>query len=425
MLIASPALLFAEEPPANPAAGAIADSNAGADSTFDIDEDRVLEEARRRASPAQEDRAADDAAEEAGSEEAGSSTGDSACVESPSADDGEGGDPNSAEPADGTPAYFTPLSISAVPGLSFPFGEWNSTLHLGVIGSIAAPLDFIQVSSIFNISGRHTFLQLAAIFNLSDEGSDVQASGVFNISDDQSDVQAAGVFNIGNYVRGVQLGGVFNINGELEGVALAGVFNISGKAKGLLLAPINIVDELDGFAIGLINIIGNGFNDISVDYQWAGQSLYASWKSGTDKLYTLVYAGVPIEVLSGTLEDTFTTGFGVGLRLPFEGFWLDGELCLENAFDGSGVFLGFPSGVDTFADYVWNAAFMSLRVAINGDLSLGPVPYIGIKADIRLPGSNAMPEYLRQGLWGSEPWVLGAGEVSVEVYPRIYAGLRL
>ena len=221
------------------------------------------------------------------------------------------------------------------------------------------------------------------------------------------------------------MGGVFNINGELEGLALAGVFNISGKAKGLLLAPINVVDELDGYAIGIINIIGNGFNDLAIDYQWTSQSLYASWKSGTDKFYTLVYAGVPVEAFSGTLADTFTTGFGLGLRMPFERFWIDGEFCLENAFNGNGVFLGFPTNVDSFEDYVWNAAFVSLRMAINSDLSKGLVPYIGIKADICLPGSTALPEYLREGFGGPEPWVVGRGETSLEVYPKLYVGLRL
>ncbi len=198
--------------------------------------------------------------------------------------------------------YF-PFVISFVPGISFPFGTYDTTFSAAPIGALTGSVNGAQAAGVFNITdGTMHGLQGAGVFNIVGEaqrgfqGAGVfnivgkhaqgfQGAGVFNIAGDLRGAQSAGVFNIAGNINGIQMAGLFNIAGNVSGVQMAGIVNIADEASGAMIGLVNVADELDGVAIGLVNIIGNGIHDLSVDYQLDSRMTYATYRSGTPFLY--------------------------------------------------------------------------------------------------------------------------------------------
>ncbi len=324
---------------------------------------------------------------------------------------------------------YTPVVLAFTPGLSLPFGLYDSSVVLGAIGSQAGTVSGLQASGVFNlsrkvygfqyagvfnISGDVAFAQYAGVFNIAQYASGAQIAGVFNIARDVSGVQAAGVFNIAEASAGLQAAGLFNITGDFRGLLAAGLFNVAGTGKGAMIGVVNIADSLDGVAIGLVNIIRDGVHDTSVDWQWSTGTVYAGYRTGTPFLYASFYGGIPMDDL-GNSGERLTFGAGLGHRQTAGPFALDFEFCAEAPFD---PWAADPAGA-SFSDSA-SSVFGSLRATLGLGGNGGAGLYVGVKADFEDRGSGRVPAHLRSG----EIRSLDAFGLSLDYWPKLFAGLR-
>ncbi len=228
-----------------------------------------------------------------------------------------------------------PLAIDFVPGLGMSaFGGERQVRHISanIIGGRAAGLHGIEGAGVFNI--EHDFVhgvQGAGVINL-DGGTlqGVQGAGAVNrVAGDAHGVQGAGAVNIANGamqgvqgagagniasgpLRGVQASGAFNLAlGEVNGVQASGGINIagedvsglqagvvniaSGKVHGLQVGLVNYAEDIDGFALGLVNIYPEGrlHADVWIDetgqlsqgLKHGGSWFHSIWALGFNPFY--------------------------------------------------------------------------------------------------------------------------------------------
>ncbi len=328
--------------------------------------------------------------------------------------------------------YF-PFVVSFVPGLSIPFGTYDTSMAYGAIGSLVGSLHGIQGAGVFCLAdGPVRGFQGAGVFNIAEGLDGFQGAGVFNIAEDVHGFQGAGVFNIADDVEGVQTAGVFNIADRMDGFQAAGVINVNDKGSGVMLGLINVSDEFDGVAIGLLNFIGNGVNDLGIDYQFASDTAYATLRSGTRALYASVFAGLPAADLARSAE-RLTVGAGLGHRFRVLFMSLDAELGTESSFDpvalnalasylrtgDEGAFAGLAPCSDPFA-----RTFGFLRLSLGFGERRGFGPYAGIKTDFAVKGSGAVPGHLRSAFGAAAPYELGLFGYTLEFWPKWFVGIQ-
>jgi len=335
--------------------------------------------------------------------------------------------------ADDADLPYTPVQLSFTPGLAYPFGLYDASVAVGLIGAMNGSVSGLQASNVFNLSfGPVAGLQAAGVFNIADgPGSFVQAAGVFNIAGDVSGFQTAGVFNIVRSVSGFQsagvfniaesasgfmAAGVFNIAESMDGVAAAGLFNAAGNARGVMIGLVNVAERLDGVAIGLVNVIGNGVHDFSVDYQWESEQVYLGYRTGTTALYASFYAGLPSADL-GEASGRLSFGAGIGHRQVFFPFALDVEVGAESVFDPAAADWG---GILSGRIPASSPVFGSLRATFGLGGSGGFGAYLGVKADFEGRGAGRVPEHLRFG----EARAFDAFGLALDFWPKIFAGIR-
>ncbi|MBN1242831.1 MAG: hypothetical protein JXA15_09010 [Spirochaetales bacterium] len=300
-----------------------------------------------------------------------------------------------------------PLVFNWVPGVGVPMGSVDASLAFGGIGSLARSVEGIQASSVFSLSeGNVEGFQLSGVFNIAGGGLEgFQSAGVFNIAGagvqgfqgagvfniaggDVEGFQGAGVFNIADDIEGFQGAGVFNIADRIDGTQVAGVFNIAGQAEGFMIAPVNVADSLDGVALGLINLIGDGVNEVGFEYAPAAELYGMIWRNGTHSLFSLVRLSAPIENLPETWSEQLALSLGLGTRLSLgRASWIDldlsGERVLDKAFR-TGAVAALDSG-DALA--LWRAFAPYPSLGLSAGARLGPLKaWIGARVDIDLPG---------------------------------------
>jgi len=299
--------------------------------------------------------------------------------------------------------YF-PFIFSFVPGVSFPFGIYDTSFSAAPIGAITG--------SVFGLQG----------------------AGVFNIADGAiHGVQSAGVFNIADEVQGIQMAGVFNIADEMHGAQLAGVVNIADKANGAMIGLVNIADELDGVAIGLVNIIGNGIHDFALDFQLDSKMTYAAYRSGTPFLYAAFTAGQPSTDFLRTTEG-LTAGAALGHRFKFLFLTADIELGIETPVDPatlSAIYRDMTTvkyddfGSREFSSLLASSrSFGSLRASFGFGNRRGFGPYIGIKADFAPTDSTLVPVAMRRSFGTEEPYTVTLFDTDIDIWPKWFLGIK-
>ena len=326
---------------------------------------------------------------------------------------------------------YTPIVLGFVPGISFPFGVFDTSMSAAAIGALSGSVNGLQGAGVFNIAdGDIRGLQAAGIFNITDgDIRGLQAAGIFNIVEgDVRGTQGAGIFNIAKHVNGLQAAGIFNISGTMHGVQAAGIVNIADKASGTMIGLINIADELDGVAIGLVNIIGNGINDVSIDYQFDSGMAYATWRSGTPGLYASFFAGQPAaELLSTT--DGLTVGAALGHRFRLFFLTADIELGAETPMDPASFDRivadmescksGGVSSIDP-----WEHSFGTMRASLGLGKRRDIGPYLGIKADFAPTGSDSVPENLRYAFGSVTPYTVRVFGTQLDIWPKWFIGIK-
>lgn len=351
------------------------------------------------------------------------------------ADDGEG---SSDRP------YF-PFVIGFVPGLSFPFGTYDTSISAAAIGAMTGSVYGVQGAGVFSIAlgdvrgaqGSGVFnivegsvqgAQGAGVFNIAGASEAVQGAGVFNIAGDVQGGQAAGVFNIAEAITGVQAAGVFNIADEMRGVQMAGLFNVAHDAKGLMIGVVNVADKLDGVAIGLVNVIGNGIYDINVDYQFDTGMSYLTYRSGTPFLYASFFAGQPAQEIARSAAGA-TFGAGLGHRFRFLFLTADVEACWETPLDAAyiaalGAAVLNEDWSTAAALQPENPSFASLKATFGFGRRRGFGPYVGIKADLGIEGLGGVPANLRSAFGSAVPYSFDMFGLEVTAWPKVFVGIK-
>ena len=330
--------------------------------------------------------------------------------------------------------YF-PFVFSFVPGVSFPFGIYDTSFSAAPIGAITGSVFGLQGAGVFNISdGTIQGMQGAGVFNMTGrEVGGFQGAGVFNIAGGIRGAQGAGVFNIADKVSGIQMAGVFNIADEMHGAQLAGVVNIAGKADGAMIGLVNIADELDGVAIGLVNIIGNGIHDFALDYQFDSRMTYAAYRSGTPFLYAAFTAGQPSTEFLRTAEG-LTAGAALGHRFKFLFLTADIELGMETPVDPATLDAIYQDivavsnddfGKSDFSSLLGSSrSFGTLRASFGFGNRRGFGPYIGIKADFAPSGSTQVPATMQRSFGTAVPYTVTVFDTSIDIWPKWFLGLK-
>lgn len=173
-------------------------------------------------------------------------------------------------------------------------GSMQGMQTAGLANLVHGPVQGFQSAGLsnFNRAGMQG-AQIAGLLNFNRKTTEgFQAAGVANINTGRfRGFQMAGVANINTRESdAMQLAGVWNQARRIHGLQASGVVNVADTVHGLQLGLINLSRHNTGGAIGLINIIGNGYHQLEL----AHSDLYLAsiaWRSGTRRLFTTLGAG--------------------------------------------------------------------------------------------------------------------------------------
>lgn len=176
------------------------------------------------------------------------------------------------------------------------------------------------------------------------------------------------------------------------------------------------------------NIIGNGINDFSIDYQFDSGMAYATWRTGTPLLYAAFSAGQPASrVLSSA--DGLTVGLALGHRFRFLFVTADIELGSETPIDIASFdrivadINGCDAGDRCYID-PWEHSFGTIRASFGFGKRSGFGPYMGIKADFAPTGSDSVPTGLRYAFGSVEPYTVRVFGTDLEIWPKWFIGIK-
>lgn len=176
-----------------------------------------------------------------------------------------------------------------------------------------------QLSPGGNVSrGSVRGLQLGGIANWAETASwGIQAAAGANIARaDWRGVQVGGAVNWAGSLAGMQLG-LVNIGGDVTG-GQVGVINVATKARGLQVGLVNVSDDMEGAPIGLVSVVRQGQLHpelFASDLEPANLAI----KLGSRRVYSTLFAGTG-------RSRTFLAGFGLGVHLGPEPWWVDLDL---------------------------------------------------------------------------------------------------
>ena len=234
-------------------------------------------------------------------------------------------------------AQVVNVSLSLLPGTN----EYVQGVELGMIANhTTGNVTGAQVSLGGNkVRGNVTGAQVSGFLNSTDgitEG--MQLAGILNVGNHSNALQMAGVGNLnkGNFV-GVQSAGLFNYNGgDQAGLQLSGLLNVSEGEANTQVAMVNYAGELrgtqfglinvsrtttdDAVAIGLLNLISDGYNRTELRVSHTGLKLNLGLKLGTPKFYNIFQAGVNTYSFPSLLSRTpvWGIGYGIGHAQPWK-----------------------------------------------------------------------------------------------------------
>jgi len=194
---------------------------------------------------------------------------------------------------------------------------------------LVAALGYSQVDG--NLDGLQLAVGAARQRGHAAHGAVLAVGGAFaqNIS---GLIMAAGVTGVGS-VDGLELSAGVNVARQLNGIAL-GLINVHGHVRGLQLGLVNVADEVDGAAIGLLSFAKNGRVQ---PLSWIANdgSVHLAIKSIAGYVFTQLGGGIE---LSGA-SFGYDGGIGAHLRLGPSWFFEPGVhySSLQNTVDASGA----------------------------------------------------------------------------------------
>ena len=333
-----------------------------------------------------------------------------------------------------------PFQLSLVPGLSTHGKRGEHIINnfsLNVLGGKTGGVSGLEIGGLFNINtGYVKSVQLAGLFNLTSSyveglqlagihnqvagnttglqvgGIDnfvkgsikgLQLAGIYNhVNENVEGLQFAGIANYArNKVKGMQVAGIANFSKVVNGIQVGGIFNYAKKLHGWQIGLINVADSSDGYSIGLLNFVPNGYHKLVVSSNEIFEANLA-YKSGNKKLYTILLGGIS----NYKNYDAFAFGLGIGTEIPVaKMFSLNPEISSQYVYLGS------------FRDYnSLNRLSLDLHVKFGKHLSIfgGPAlsgfyaetlnPFPGYKT---LPGQNMNTFKVARNVVGWLGWNAG------------------
>ncbi|HVV06308.1 MAG TPA: STN and carboxypeptidase regulatory-like domain-containing protein [Puia sp.] len=320
--------------------------------------------------------------------------------------------------------YFVqqPFQLSLVPGLGTQgilSPQITNKLSLNIIGGYTAGLNGVELGGVINIDkGKVQGLQAVGIANVVggplqgvqlagshnivlDSVKGLQAAGIGNFNKGRlKGVQLAGIMNkVSDSVEGIQVAGIINIaQKQVKGLQLAGILNRTPKLKGVQIGLVNIADTSEGYGIGLLNIVKKGMHEISL-FTDEVAPLNIAYRSGNDKLYTILLAGCN----PGTDRRSYLYGFGLGHR-----FHLGKTLSLDPEISNEQLI------VDGWSNYKYTNFIskfsLDLRVRLGKYFSLSGGPSLAIYTfdkKITVNGHDFSPVAGNYGTWRISDKVTG------------------
>lgn len=246
----------------------------------------------------------------------------------------------------------------------------NGVQFAGAVNTNLGDMDGVQVAGAVNrVKGDIKGLQIAGAVNsaavksadsLSLKGWNGQLSGGINLhGGERINLQVAGAYNQANSVDGIQMSGAVNyVKGTTNGIQIAGLYNHTYKLRGIQFGLINHADTIEnGFPIGLVNIIKNGYQkwEFTTDETFY---INAAYKTGGKNLYSFLKVGA---------GKYLNAAYGVGYTTnPNRKFSVNLDL------SGSALF-NTDSDFDVFAGDIWRAQLgLNIKVSDKMLITTGP-----------------------------------------------------
>jgi hypothetical protein len=289
-------------------------------------------------------------------------------------------------------------------------GRTRSYQAAGVFNIVQGDSAFVQAAGVFNLNaGSFRGLGAAGVFNLgTGPVSGLQAAGVFNLLEGPlAGAQVAGVFNRADEVAGAQVG-LVNISGDVRGSQVGLVNVATGEVQGTQVGLVNVAHSMRGLPVGLVNVSEKG------GFSWSGWITedgygYAGLQMSSGLLYTVLYAGTQLAGSPALLA----AGLGMGLRVPVGPFTVETDFSVQHAFEGDAQDWGegFATG--------YSPLFPTVRLLAGWRIFRSLGLFGGVVLNGHIPGST-----LRTPLHTGTPLVLSFTNGSLELYPKLVAGLR-
>lgn len=262
-------------------------------------------------------------------------------------------------------------------------GGVNGVEVAGLFNLSKKDVKFVQIAGLFNVvAGDVTGFQAAGLYNqVMDSLMGAQVSGLWSTTvRGVEGAQVSGVLSrAGGPVNGGQVGGAVSIahdkfvgfqasgahsraEGDFVGFQLAGAYssvfgdmlgaqisggfsrteqnvkglqigivNFSGNLKGVQIGLINIARASTGHSFGLLNFVKSGKKEIAF-YANELALMNAAWKSGSNKLYSILMGGTN----GSSVQRLHSFGFGLGKEFSFgKSMGLGAEILNQNLLLGS------------------------------------------------------------------------------------------
>ncbi|MDR1761880.1 MAG: STN domain-containing protein [Bacteroidales bacterium] len=162
----------------------------------------------------------------------------------------------------------------------------------------------IQAASLVNVVKSKSNIQIGGIANVS-KSSDVQIASIVNTTK-ESKTQISGIVNASETTN-LQIAGITNRASE-SSCQIGGIFNKTKKG-GFQLGIINVRDTTDGVSLGLINIVKKGgLMELEIGCSEVINTS-VSFRSGSNKLYAILSAGVNFD------DEFIALGAGLGTEI--------------------------------------------------------------------------------------------------------------
>ncbi|MDH5718332.1 MAG: hypothetical protein OEZ22_11955 [Spirochaetia bacterium] len=217
-------------------------------------------------------------------------------------------------------------------GVQASFLNYSGNSMTGVqpafVNIAKANMTGVQPSFVNYAGGNMTGIQPAFVNYAGNDMIGFQPSFV-NFSNNMVGLQTSFLNIVKNETKGAQVSYV-NYSSEIEGLQL-GFINYAKKVNGAQVGLINISHKMEGVPVGLINIVLDGSLDASLWSSLSTMSNMAVVMRASKYTYAITMLGYDSRDAAKEKVDAASVGFGFGIRLPYQSFFVDFDYSFHQA----------------------------------------------------------------------------------------------